>query len=55
MRVCVIGAGALGGSYGARLALSGADVTGIDCRDLVWGLGSLHCASREQPAGRPVA
>ncbi len=30
MRVCVIGAGALGGSYGARLALSGVDVTLID-------------------------
>ncbi len=22
----------------------------IDCRDLVWGLGALHCASRDQPA-----
>lgn len=30
--------------------LTGADVTGIDCRDLVWGLGALHCASRDQPA-----
>ena len=27
----------------------GTDVIGIDCRDLVWGLGALHCASREQP------
>lgn len=31
---------------------SGADVVGIDCRDLAWGLGSLHCASREQPGNR---
>jgi agmatine deiminase len=30
--------------------LTGADVIGIDCRDLVWGLGALHCASRDQPA-----
>lgn len=30
--------------------LSGADVTGVDCSDLVWGLGALHCASRDQPA-----
>lgn len=22
----------------------------IDCQDLVWGLGALHCASRDQPA-----
>ena len=25
------------------------DVTGVDCRDLVWGLGALHCASLNQP------
>lgn len=25
------------------------EVTPIDCRDLVWGLGALHCASRDQP------
>ena len=30
--------------------ISGAEVTGIDCRELVWGLGALHCASRDQPA-----
>ena len=29
--------------------LSGADVTQVDCSDLVWGLGALHCASRDQP------
>lgn len=25
------------------------EVIGIDCRDLVWGLGALHCASCNQP------
>ena len=30
MRIGVIGAGALGATYGGRLALSGADVTLID-------------------------
>ena len=29
--------------------LSGVDVSSVDCRDLVWGLGALHCASRDQP------
>lgn len=31
-------------------ATPGAEVTGIDCRDLVWGLGALHCASLNEPA-----
>lgn len=26
------------------------DVIGIDCLDLVWGLGTLHCISQQQPA-----
>ncbi|MCA9137666.1 MAG: agmatine deiminase family protein [Planctomycetales bacterium] len=26
------------------------EVVGIDCRDLVWGLGALHCASCNEPA-----
>lgn len=30
--------------------LSGAEVTPIDCRNLAWGLGALHCATLEQPA-----
>lgn len=25
------------------------EVIGIDCRDLIWGLGALHCASLNQP------
>ncbi len=27
----------------------GAHIEPIDCQDLVWGLGALHCASRDQP------
>ncbi len=26
------------------------DVVGIDCRELIWGFGSIHCASQQQPA-----
>ena len=29
--------------------LSGATIDRIDCCDLVWGLGALHCCSRDQP------
>jgi agmatine deiminase len=28
----------------------GREVIGIDCLDLVWGLGTLHCISQQQPA-----
>ncbi len=28
-------------------------VTGIDCRDLVYGLGTIHCISQQQPAVKP--
>lgn len=31
--------------------VSGLQVESIDCQDLVWGLGALHCASRDQPSG----
>lgn len=31
------------------------DVIGIHAVDLVWGLGTLHCLTREQPAPRPAA
>jgi agmatine deiminase len=24
-------------------------VIGIDCRDLVWGLGAIHCLTQQQP------
>jgi agmatine deiminase len=25
-------------------------VAGIDCTDLIWGLGSIHCVTQQQPA-----
>ncbi len=28
----------------------GREVIAIDCRELVWGLGTLHCISQQQPA-----
>ena len=28
----------------------GVDLVTVPCQDLVWGLGALHCASRDQPA-----
>ena len=32
-----------------RLALPELDVIGIDCWELIWGLGAIHCASQQQP------
>jgi agmatine deiminase len=29
-------------------------VVGVHSRDLVWGLGTLHCLSQQQPAGSPA-
>ena len=26
------------------------DVVGIDCTDLVWGLGAFHCVTQQWPA-----
>lgn len=34
----------------ARREAPSLDVIGIDCRDLAWGLGALHCASLNEPA-----
>ncbi|HVU17444.1 MAG TPA: agmatine deiminase family protein [Candidatus Didemnitutus sp.] len=31
----------------------GREIVGIDCYDLIWGLGTLHCISQQQPAARP--
>jgi len=31
----------------------GREVIGIHCVDLVWGLGTLHCMTQQQPAARP--
>jgi agmatine deiminase len=30
-------------------------VVGIHAVDLVWGLGTLHCMTQQQPAGGPVS
>jgi len=27
-------------------------VVGIDCRELIWGLGTFHCLTQQQPAIR---
>jgi agmatine deiminase len=32
-----------------RDCFPGREVVGIDCLDLVWGLGTLHCISQQQP------
>jgi agmatine deiminase len=32
----------------------GREVIGIHCVDLVWGLGTLHCMSQQQPASHPA-
>jgi agmatine deiminase len=31
--------------------LPGREVVGIDCTDLVWGLGAFHCVTQQWPAG----
>lgn len=31
----------------------GREVVSIDCLELVWGLGTLHCISQQQPASAP--
>ena len=31
-------------------AFPGRRVIGIDCRDLIWGLGAFHCLTQQQPA-----
>lgn len=33
-----------------RECFSDRQVIGIDCRELIWGCGSIHCASQQQPA-----
>ncbi len=37
-------------AIGLLREISSADVEGIDCRDIILGLGALHCASRDEPA-----
>ena len=36
----------------ARL-FPGRQVVGINCTDLIWGLGALHCMTQQQPAASP--
>lgn len=31
-------------------AFPGRRVVGIDCRDVVWGLGAIHCVTQQEPA-----
>jgi agmatine deiminase len=33
-----------------RGCFPGREIVPIDCLDLVWGLGTLHCISQQQPA-----
>ena len=33
----------------------GREVVGIHCVDLVWGLGTLHCMTQQEPAGAALA
>jgi agmatine deiminase len=33
-----------------RTVFPGRDVVGIDCTDLVWGLGAFHCVTQQWPA-----
>ena len=33
-----------------REAFPGRRVVGVDCRDMVWGLGAVHCVTQQQPA-----
>jgi agmatine deiminase len=33
-----------------RELLPGREVVGIDCRDLVYGLGAIHCVTQQEPA-----
>ena len=30
-------------------AFPGREVTGINCTELIWGLGALHCITQQQP------
>ena len=29
-------------------------VVPLDCSDLVWGMGAIHCLSQQVPMGRPA-
>ena len=33
-----------------REVFTGREVIGIDCHDMVWGLGAIHCVTQQEPA-----
>jgi agmatine deiminase len=33
-----------------QTAFPGRKVVGIDCRDLIYGMGTIHCVTQQQPA-----
>ena len=33
----------------------GRPVTALDSSDLIWGLGSFHCLTQQEPAGEQLA
>ena len=39
-----------GGGGDLSSCFPGRDMIPIDCLELVWGLGTLHCISQQQPA-----
>jgi hypothetical protein len=41
------------GSQHSRRGFPSREVVGIYCGDLVWGLGTLHCMTQQQPAAVP--
>ena len=38
---------------GTLVDLRKGDAAVIDCIDLVWGLGAIHCVTQQWPAGSP--
>jgi len=34
----------------SAICFRGREIVGVDCHDLIWGLGTLHCISQQQPA-----
>jgi agmatine deiminase len=37
-----------------RPLFPGRKVIGIDSTELIWGLGSFHCISQQEPSGGPL-
>jgi len=38
-----------------RECFPGRPVIGLDSTDLIWGLGSFHCLTQQEPAGEQLA